>query len=508
MRRLAAFASLLAMIAQPALALELSPRGVYRHGGFGKSASEITAYDAASKRLFVVNGETQAIDILDIADIDTPKKVQAFSLALYGGAPNSVAVKDGVVAAALDGKDKQGPGHIVFFSASDLSLLGQVEVGAMPDMVTFSPDGRYVLAANEGEPDPEDMTRDPEGHVAVVDVSQGFNKATVRLAGFGAFNGAGISGTKPGRPGATFAQAAEPEYVAVSPDGKVAFVTLQEVNALAVVDIAAARVTSVKGLGFKSYETCPADLSDKDGVAIKPRPYVFGMYQPDAIAVFSAQGKTWLATANEGDAQGWKAFNEEARVKDLKLDPTAFPAEEAAALARMKTSTTTLALGDTDGDGDQDRLYGFGARSASVWSLEGDLVGDSCDQLERAAENRGAAAFNLSHDEASPDSRSDDKGPEPEGLAIGVLGGKPYAFVGMERDGGVAVLDLSDPTKPSLAAYAATRDVALDPADPVSGDQGPEGVLFIPAEASPNGKPLLVVSYEVSGTTRIWQIEP
>lgn len=508
MRLTAVAAIVLAMIAQPVLAIELTPRGVFRHGGFAKSASEITAYDAATKRLFVVNGEAQAIDVLDIADIDAPKRIQAFSLADRGGAPNSVAVKNGVVAAALDGKDKQGPGHVVFFRAADLGFLGQVEVGAMPDMVTFTPDGRYVLAANEGEPDPNDMGRDPEGAVAVIDVSGGFDKATVRLADFKAFDDKAIEGTKPGRPGATFSQAAEPEYVAVSADSRTAYVTLQEINALAIVDIASAKVTTVKGLGFKSYDACPADLSDKDGGArIKSQPNVFGMYQPDAIALFQAGGQAWLITANEGDAQGWKAFNEEKRVKDLKLDPTVFPAgsEADAALGRLKTSTT---IGDKDGDGDLDAIYSFGARSVAVWSTAGDLVADSCDQLERAAAARGAAAFNLGHDEPGADSRSDDKGPEPEGVTIGVLGGKTYAFVGLERDGGVAIFDLSDPKKPVLAGYASTRNVGIEPSNPASGDQGPEGVLFIPAEASPSGQPLLVVSYEVSGTTRIWQIEP
>lgn len=506
MRRLAIAASLLTMIAQPVFALELTPRGVFRHGGFARSAAEISTYDAATKRLFVVNGEAQAIDVLDISDVDAPKKVQSFSLAQYGGAPNSVSVKNGVVAAALDGKDKQGPGHVVFFKAADLSLLGNVEVGPMPDMVTFTPDGRYVLAANEGEPDPNDMSRDPEGAVAVIDVSKGFDKATARLAGFGAFNAAPIAGTKPGRPGASFAQAAEPEYIAVSPDGKTAFVTLQEVNALAIVDVASATVTSVKGLGFKSYDSCPADLSDKDGgIHITRHPGVFGMYQPDAIGLFQTGGRAFLVTANEGDAQGWAAFNEEKRVKDLKLDPKAFPAGSQAdsALGRLKTTTT---LGDTDGDGDLDVIYSFGARSISVWSTDGAQVSDSCDQIEQAIARRGAAAFNLGHDEPGADSRSDDKGPEPEGLTVGELGGKPYAFVGLERDGGVMAFDLSDPAKPVLAAYASTRKVEVEPSNPDSGDQGPEGVLFIPADKSPTGKPLLVVSYEVSGTTRIWEI--
>lgn len=508
MRRLALIAGLATLAASPVSALELTPLGVFKHGGFRTSASEISAYDAASKRLFVVNGETKAIDILDISDVEAPRLVRSFSLSGFGGAPNSVTVKNGVVAAALDGLDKQGPGHVVFFRAADLTPLGQVEVGAMPDMITFTPDGRYVLAADEGEPDPKDMGRDPEGSVAVIDVSAGFDKATVRLADFRAFNGVAIPGGKPVRPGASFAQGAEPEYVAVSADGATAWVGLQEVNALATVDIATASVTAVTGLGYKSYEACPADLSDKDGkIAIRPHPNVFGLYQPDAIAFFQAGGRGYIVSANEGDSQGWPAFSEEKRVKEMKLDPAAFPnpAEQQGDWALGRLKTTTL-MGDTDGDGDLDQIYSYGARSISVWGQDGALVADTCDAIERETASHGMKGFNLNHEEEGADSRSDDKGPEPEGVAIGVVGGKPYAFVGLERDGGIMMFDLSDPAHPAPAGYATTRNYDMTPTAPASGDQGPEGVLFIPAETSPNGQPLLVVSYEISGTTRIWRI--
>jgi hypothetical protein len=505
MRRIALAVSLLALCAQSALAVELTPRGVYRHGAFGKSASEITTYDPATKRLFVTNSEARTIDVLDISDIDAPRRLEAFSLSAYGGGVNSVAVRNGVVAAAVDGADMQAPGKVVFFRASDLKLLGAVDVGAMPDMLTFTPDGRYVVAANEGEPDPNDMSRDPEGSVAIIDVSAGYDKAVVRVAGFTAWNGVGIAGSKPARPGATFAQGAEPEYVAISPDSRTAYVGLQEVNALAIVDLASARVTAVRGLGFKSFATCPADVSDKDGaIAILSHPNVFGMYQPDAIAMFQAGGKSYLVSANEGDSQDWPAFSEEKRVKDLKLDPTVFPAGPATdGLARLKTTTL---LGDKDGDGDLDAVYAYGGRSISIWGLDGALVADSCDAMERQTATRGLKGFNLNNFEPGPDSRSDDKGPEPEGVAVGVVGGKTYAFVGLERDGGVMVFDLSDPAHPRPAGYAATRNDDLPPTDPASGDQGPEGLLFIPAANSPIGKPLLVVAYETSGTTRIWQI--
>ena len=508
MRRLALIAGLLAFAAQPVAALELTPLGGFKHGSFKTSAAEISAYDPASRRLFVTNSETKVIDVLDISDVTAPKKLGSIALTAFGGGPNSVAVRNGVVAVAVDGKDKQGPGHVAFFRAADLGLIGQVEVGAMPDMVIFSPDGRYVLAADEGEPDPKDMGRDPEGTVAVIDVSAGFDKATVRLAGFRAFNGLAIPGSKPVRPGASFAQGAEPEYIAISADGATAFIGLQEVNALATVDIATARVTAVTGLGFKSYEACPTDVSDKDSkIAIKPHPHVFGLYQPDGIAFFQTGGRGYIVSANEGDSQDWPAFSEEKRVKELKLDPTVFPspAEQQGDWALGRLKTTTL-MGDADGDGDLDEIYSYGARSMSVWGLDGTLVADTCDAIERQTASRGMKGFNLNHEDEGGDNRSDDKGPEPEGVAVGVVGGRPYAFVGLERDGGVMVFDLSDPAHPAPAGYGATRNLDMTPTAPASGDQGPEGVLFIPAETSPSGEPLLVVSYEVSGTTRIWRI--
>ena len=39
-----------------------------------------------------------------------------------------------------------------------------------------------------------------------------------------------------------------------------------------------------------------------------------------------------------------------------------------------------------------------------------------------------------------------------------------------------------------------------------AGDLGPEGLVFIPAAQSPNGRPLLVVGNEVSGTTAVLQL--
>lgn len=495
-------AALTLAAAAPAAALGLEPAGVWRHGSFGKSASEIAAYDPTSKRLFVVNGEKRAIDVLDISNPDAPKLVQAFDLKAYGAAPNSVAVKGGVVAAALDGPEKTRNGKVVFFRASDLAVLGAVEVGPIPDMLTFTPDGKRLVVVNEGEPN-DAVTVDPAGSVAVIDVSAGWDKASVRFADFGRF--AFAEGMKRGRPGASFADAAEPEYAAVSADGRTAWVTLQETNAVATVDLESATVVTVRGLGFKSYEACPIDASDKDGkVDIRAWKNVVGMYQPDAIAAFQSGGATYLVTANEGDAQAWGGFNEEKRVSEVKLDAAAFP--QGAAPMRLKTTST---MGDEDGDGDVDRIYSLGARSISVWDASGALVADTCDDMERRTlEANGSKGFNANNDEEGGDARSDDKGPEPEGLAVAVLDGRTYAFVGLERTGGVIVYDLTDPKAPAFVTYAAGRDYRMPPTAPASGDSGPEGVLFIPAADAPGGEPLLAVTNEASGTTRLWRIRP
>jgi len=182
--------------------------------------------------------------------------------------------------------------------------------------------------------------------------------------------------------------------------------------------------------------------------------------------------------------------------------PNAATLKGNAALGRL---TVTSASGDIDGDGDFDRIEAFGARSFSIWTVDGQLVWDSGDQFERyfaAASNGFAALFNASHDSNAPDTRSDNKGPEPEGVAIGKLGGRTYAFVGLERIGGVMVYDVSDPSAPQFAAYANSRKL-----DTYGGDLGAEGVTFISEEDSPNGKPLLILGNEVSRTLSIFQVD-
>jgi hypothetical protein len=496
--------------------IELTPIGTYSSGVLAQSAAEIVAHDAATQRLFVVNAQAATIDVLDMSDPTHPFKVGEIHLSLFGGIANSVAVHDGIVAVAVEAFNKTNPGQVVFFD-QNLELLAQVTVGALPDMLTFSPNGRWLLVANEGEPNSYNNVSvpsvDPEGSVSIIDLSGGaasVTQASVRTAGFTDFIGALLDPSiRIFGPNATVAQDLEPEYITVSQDSKTAWVTLQENNALAIVDIESATVTDLIGLGFKDH-SLPGnalDASDRDS-AINIRNWPLqGMYLPDSIDAYLFGGETFLVMANEGDARDWPGYSEEVRVADIALDPIAFPngsvLKQAANLGRLRV---TKAQGDIDGDGDFDVLHSFGGRSFSIRDAQGNLVFDSGDQLERITAALLPNFFNASNDNNTKDSRSPSKGPEPEGLVIGHAYGRTYAFVGLERVGGVASYDITDPHDPFFVDYVNNRDFLAAINSGLAGDLGPEGLLFIKAENSPTGTPLLVTANEVSGTTTVFAI--
>ena len=909
--------------------IELSRIGRYDTGIFDEGAAEITAYDPQSQNLYVINGANKTIDILDLSDPSDPSFISSIEIEEFGDGINSIAIQNGVVAAAIEPEVAQNPGTIVFFD-TDGNVLNQVTVSALPDMVTFAPDGTKVLVANEGEPNQDDPTNNPEGSVSIIDISDGVKNASVATADFTQFNGQEEELRGQGVrifPGETFANDAEPEYIAVSPDSTQAFVSLQENNAIAVVDLEAGEISEIQGLGLKDYsrglpqvtnypwdlseevlgttpagqeillgglsglfyegeddgklqfittpdrgpngeptdvdgdgekerpfplpdyqaklvrftldrqsgdfeiteeipltredgtpitglpnlqagepgtaytdeipvdlngqplendpfgadlesvlvaedgsfflsdeyrpaiyhfdphgvlidrfipkgtaeavghpegafgtETLPEvyaqrrgnrgfegmalntdngnlyafiqspidnpdvnnataeaadepsdfnsrnsqvlrilevdphsgepvgeyvyflegsdgvdkigdavyvgdgkfqvierdsgtdadsekfvfevdltgatnilgtelstamgedtalesmtpddlaemgiqpvtktqvlnlpsigylagdkpeglalldddslavindndfglldeeipvdgsvpfnpdptqtvlgiikfdksnglDPSDEDGISIRNEP-VFGLYQPDAIAAYEADGQTYYVTANEGDAR-----DEDERVEDLELDPDAFPnAEELQTdeeIGRLEVSTID---GDVDGDGDYDRLVSYGARSFSIRDANGNIVFDSGDDFAQITAEQVPEIFNSNGTVDSFDERSDASGAEPEGIVVGEVDDKTYAFVGLERTGGVMVYDISTPAESEFVQY-------INPIDPETGDAldlAPEGLQFISAEDSPNGEPLLTVSNEVSGTVSVYQID-
>ena len=499
------------MLALPAAALTLEPLGTYETGVFDEGAAEITAYDPVTRRLFVVNGADSAVDILDITDPAAPEKIGTLDIADHGAAPNSVAVSaEGVVAIAVQAESPQDDGVVVFYIADGL-FVGTADVGPLPDMVTFTPDGRTALVANEGEP-ADDYSIDPPGSVSIIDIEF----LTVRTVDFTEiFPGdLDVSVHLPGAPDTEIIDTLEPEYIAVTPDGATALVALQENNAIAVIDIGTASLVGVFGLGYQDFTQITADMSDKDGgINLRNWP-VFGLFQPDAIAVFEHDGALHVVTANEGDARDYEGYSEEVRLADLTLDPETFPnAAELQADENLGRLKVTSALGDYDRDGDHEEIFAFGARSFSIYEVDprgpfGRQVFDSGDTIATRTAELFPSWFNSEGTEASFDQRSDDKGAEPEGLALGMIDGRRYAFIGLERLSVIVVYDITDPRRSSWVGAFHNLDPEGDPEEGTAGDIAPEGLLFIPGEDSPTGAPLLVVANEVSGTTTIWAVRP
>jgi hypothetical protein len=485
------------------------------------NSAEIVSYDASTKRLYVANSVGGKLDILSLANPAAITAITSIDIKPYGGI-NSVYARNGVVACALENTNPQANGSVVFFDQNGV-MQKQVTVGALPDMITFSPDGRYVLTANEGEPK-ADYTTDPEGSVSVIDISGGvasLTQANVTTAAFTTFNGQeaalraqgiriyGGLATAP----ATVAQDLEPEYVAVSADSRTAYITLQENNAMAVLDLTTKQITALRPAGYSDLRQ-PGhgiDASDQTTDVLIANWPVKGMRQPDALAAFEVGGTTYLLTANEGDARDYSAFSEQVRLSAnaYVLDATAFPnaalLKNNSVLGRLNV---TNRLGDTDGDGDFDEIYAYGGRSFSIYNAAtGAEVHDSGNLLERITSTDATygTIFNASNGYGEAPvrkNRSDDKGPEPEGVTTGRIGSNLYAFVSMERVGGVLVFNINNPASPVLELYMNNRSLTAG-----TGDLGPEGLVFIAAADSPTGQPLLLLANEVSSTVAVYSIQ-
>ena len=489
--------------------VELQLAGQYQTAVFAEGATEIAAYDENTGRLFSVNAFSASVDVIDINDPANPSFLFTIDLTSYGAGANSVSVYNGVVAAAVENDVKQLNGKVVFFD-TDGTYLNEVEVGALPDMVTFTPNGQLLLVANEGEPD-DDYLVDPIGSISIIDVSggvAGVDASDVTTLDFSAYNSAVLDPSiKINGPGATVAQDLEPEYIAVSQNSKVAWVTIQDNNAMAIINLVGKEIVDLVGLGYKDH-SLPGnglDASDKaDDIDIRNWP-VKGLYQPDAIAFLKTPGGGFLVTANEGDSRDYDGFSEEERIKDVVLDSLVFPnytdLQNEDSIGRLKIIST---LGDTDNDGEYEELYTYGARSFSVWDVNGNLVYDSGDELEQFTAALYPDNFNASNDNQDLKNRSDDKGPEPEAITTGSILKAPYMFLGLERIGGVAIYDMANPAAPVMVDYDNTRDFTFEPELDPTGDYGPEGLLFIPGNKSPNGRNLLVASNEVSGSIAIY----
>ena len=470
------------------------------------AGAEISAFDPVSDRMMVTS--SSGLQIVSIVNPSNPILVSTID---FTGAPfnfsndvNSVAYHDGVFAVAVAAPLHTDNGKIFLIDASG-NLLNSIDVGAQPDNVVFSPDGSKILVANEGEASYAGDTPyvNPEGSISVIDISGGAASATVQTAGFGAFNdqadsliaeGVRLFVNLPGFEGTTVAQDLEPEYIAIAPDGLSAFVTLQEANSVAILDLSGATptVTDIVPLGLKNWNGLPADFSDKDGGAnFTTNNNVYGMYMPDAIGSYTGpDGQTYYVIANEGDDRD-DFISETDRLKNLDLDDALFPNEAAlladTALGRLNVPALGPVGGDLDGDGDIDQITAYGGRSFSILDSNGNMVFDSGSQIDQSIFALLPGNFD--------DGRSDNKGSEPEGVTISTIDGKTYAFISLERFHATMIYDISDPLNPVFTNLAAHN-----------GDTNPEASVLIGAADSPNGENLLVVTNENSNTLSFYEI--
>ncbi len=581
--------------------LSIEVVGRFATGVFGQSAAEIVQFHQSSQSAFAINGALNQIEVIGLAglsDVEVANPLADDSLSsvpftfpatvnivtatqnktIALGDANSIAIYQDTLAIAVAAQNKTDNGAVLFFALDSIgngTLINAVEVGALPDMLTFTNDGTKVLVANEGEP-ASDFSVDPEGSISVIKVVDNLPDDMAQTINFTTditfanefllaedydneqkrrrlLQQAGVKFASV--PGTSVAQDLEPEYIAVAADDKTAYVSLQENNAMGVIDLENMTI-AVHALGYKKWSDYQLDYTNKDQVPDRQNvEQLYGLYQPDTIAAYEYNGATFIVSANEGDARDYVyqtdeascvaadhqyddgdciAYSEEVRIKDLvddfsdELQQTYIEHGGKNGLGRLKV-TNALGKVDTDTDGVADQyqaLYAYGARSFSIWDQNASLVFDSGDDFEKISAAILGNNFNSAHTENNGDNRSDDKGGEPEAITTGKINDRHYAFIGLERSGDLFAYDITNPFNAQFVSHYNNRDFttefALDddlanPCDTAagmdcsqvaeSGDLGPESIQFVPPAHSPNGNALLIVGNEVSGSVTVYQLK-
>ena len=485
---------------------------------------EIVDYNTVTGWAYAVNGQTgnltaiavknmadsESIDFLDGNDIDVKSIVEANCEGFTYGDMTSVAVSaDGTkLAAAVQAEGYADNGRVAVFTCNadgTLTFEQAYETGVQPDMVTFTPDDSRILTANEGEPREgyADGEVDPAGSVTLITVADG----TAVNVDFTAYDSneerqklvdAGIVMKKDTVP----SEDLEPEYIAAGND--TAYVTLQEANAIAVIDLGSLKVTGIYSAGYEDYSTTAVDIDKKDE-AYNPAVYesLRGIRMPDGVALYSVDGVDYIVTANEGDSREWGDYlNEDERdFGDGQTSPTGKITAENSGLTGK-----VVFFDSSDYDGlDSGLDYVFGGRSFTVFRADKSgltEIYDSGSDFEAKTAEYIPENFNCSNDDKSLDDRSGKKGPESESITVGTVGERTYAFIGLERVGGVMVYDITDPAETVYVNYINSRDFSED----IAGDDSPEGLCFIPAADSADGNAYLLAACEVSGTVAAYEL--
>jgi 2',3'-cyclic-nucleotide 2'-phosphodiesterase/3'-nucleotidase/5'-nucleotidase len=551
--------------------IELRTAGTYRGGYNNASASSGVAYDPKTQRLFVANGATQSIDVVNLGggavDANRPQRLAkecSINVANPGLPPPSsgytpfnVALrKDGILAVVLqDRADATRQGLVAFYDAQgdcSASPLSVTSVGFMPARASFTPDGKHLLVTNEGEPTPDYLT-DALGSVSIIDLGGGIASATATEVTFEEFDplkewligrGVRITGLDFSTPEphttTSVARDLEPEGIAISLDSRIAWITLPENNAVAALDIRGGKFSTIQPFGYKDYSVAGngLDPTDNDGPSPNIQTWpIRGMYMPKQVALAPPSGSPVLVYPDRGVRRNLTVFGDEVRLSDMPavknsvsrdLDPTVFPPGDPTTLAlRNLQLKVSWVDGDSNGDGLLEHIYAFGGRSFSIRLPDNRLVFDSGDDFEQITaqawrDTNGYFLFNTPDDENRFDDNSDLRGPEPVSVATGRIGLRTYAFIGLERVGGVMTYDITNPFRPVFQHYINNRNFALNPKDgegvcakrqpetgecPNVGDQSAQEIVFISARESPIGAPLLIVSNVTSGSATILWID-
>lgn len=489
--------------------LELSAR--YNSGAMNADGGslEIVAYNSDNGYAYAVSGVKGKLIAVDLNGNTDGDKVTELTGAEYDikalvdgfhyGDITSVAVSpDGKrLAVAIQAENYADKGVAALFSCAQdgsLTLLSDVRVGVQPDMILFA-DNSTILTADEGEPREGANGIDPKGSVSIVKIGQD-NSLTANSVFFDSFDekrdeltAKGVLIQKNTQPSTDF----EPEYIAVS--GNTAYISLQEANAIAVLNMTAGNFTGVYPLGFQDYGKTKVDLQKNDAIELKNYPNVYGIKMPDGITVTEIGGKTYLLTANEGDSRAdWAGLDNE---YENVTSPT----------GNVTLDKKVVWFNANLWDGlDSNKAYIFGGRSFSVYEVTDNglmLVYDSDSEFEEITAEKLPDYFNTSNDKTGMDNRSGKKGPEPESVVTGVIGNKTFAFIALERIGGIMVYDITDPANVKFANYINSRE--FDEA--IKGDVSPEGLCFVSAESSKSGRAMLLAACEVSGTLAAYECD-
>ena len=496
----------------PSNEIELNYIGSFDPSGSNTSTCEIVVHDPASQRLFTTSGVAGFLDIINFSDPTAPSVISSIDMNGYGGV-TSVAVKNGIVAVASPNADETLNGSVVFFDTNG-TFLKQVTVGALPDMIVFSPDGTKVMTANEGQPN-ADYSIDPEGSVSVIDISGGIpaltqaNVTTLLFTEYNAQEATLIAaGVRKLKLTSTLSQDFEPEFVTIRSDSQKAWVTLQENNAIAEINLATTTIADVWALGTKDVSV-PGngfDISDNNNEVLIANWPIQAFYIPDAVANYTVGTTNYIVTANEGDEKEYTGFVERTTVGaasyglDAAIFPNASVLKQSYNMGRFRVTNLN---GNTDADPEFETINAVGTRSFSIFdTTTKQIVFDSGDDFEMYTAANFPTIFNSDHEENVAKGRSRAKGPEPEGVTVAQIGTETFAFISLERVGGVMVYNITDINNVTFVDYKNSRSTSA-----YAGDHGPEGITYVDAANSPTGIPYVLIANEISGTISIFEVD-